>query len=96
MTCEHNTSIILHTTPSYEIALCTWGCGQYLVSVTDDARVTRIWTVAEMIAAVTPPCGRCHKPTPADEILDGGGYCNACWEAEGVVIQPRSGINDPA
>jgi hypothetical protein len=81
MTCEHNTSIILHTTPGYEIALCTWGCGQYLVSVTDDARVTRIWTVAEMIAAVMPPCNRCGKPTPEEEWNAHWGWCRTCRDA---------------
>jgi hypothetical protein len=90
-TCEHNTAIILWETPAYDIALCTWGCAQHLVSVTDpDTRLTRTWTVAELIAAVMPPCGRCHKPTPAEEIHNGGGYCDACWEAEGIVIERRS------
>jgi hypothetical protein len=83
MTCEHNTSIILHTTPGYEIALCTWGCGQHLVNVTNaGTRITRIWTVTEMIAAVTPICLRCGKMPDRWELDECNGLCYECFKAQ--------------
>jgi hypothetical protein len=54
--CSHHTAIALHThrpghASGYQVLLCTWGCGEYLVSVDDlGSGLTRTWAVSELIA----------------------------------------------
>lgn len=72
--CEHKTAITLsHATPQkpYNVLLCTWGCGEHLISVTDAAGVSREWAVSELLALAPQPVAPqpIMKPMPLDEAL---------------------------
>ncbi|MBK8990143.1 MAG: hypothetical protein IPM39_29450 [Chloroflexi bacterium] len=72
--CEHKTAVTLsyatHQKP-YNVLLCTWGCGEHLISVTDAAGVSREWAVSELLAQAFPQSSAPHRlqPMPLDEAL---------------------------
>lgn len=50
--CEHKTAVTLsHATPHkpYTVLLCTWGCGEHLISVERANHLTETWAVSELI-----------------------------------------------
>lgn len=50
--CEHKTAVTLsHATPHkpYTVLLCTWGCGEHLISVDRPNGITETWAASELI-----------------------------------------------
>lgn len=47
--CEHKTSAVLADEGTVDISACTWGCGEILVTVTNDDGVSQVMTVKEIV-----------------------------------------------
>ena len=48
--CEHNTTIVKYDQGNVQIEVCTWGCGQTIISVKGADTVTESFTVREIVA----------------------------------------------
>ncbi len=46
--CEHNTTIVKYDQGNVQVEVCTWGCGQTIISVKRADAVTESFTAAEL------------------------------------------------
>ena len=48
--CEHNTTIVKYDQGNVQVEVCTWGCGQTIISVKRADAVTESFTASELSA----------------------------------------------
>ena len=49
-TCEHSAAVVMADHGNVELLECDWGCGQTLVTVTNDDGISYQFTAAELLA----------------------------------------------
>lgn len=81
--CEHKTTIVKYDQGNVQVEVCTWGCGQTIISVKRADAITESFTAAELyslagnIAALAERVGRLEVLLKKSEFA-GEGFCWSC------------------